>query len=506
MEIKIKAVIYARVSSKEQELGNSLSAQLKLSRNYAEKLDYEVVKEFVVAESAKENGRQVFRDMFSFLQSHPEIKIIICEKVDRLLRGELTDRVDVDDLIKRHNKEIHFAKENFILSEESKSAQKLYYGIQAEFARFYLNNLSDEVKKAYEVMVENGKYPHPPPIGYKIKLENGIGIVDSAFAPFIKKAFELAAQGISQRNISNQLYEEGFRSRSGKRIGKSPISAILNNPFYYGNFLWKGKIHHGLHEPIISKELFDTAQVAMSPRSRKKGYKHNFTYAGGLLRCGDCGSGITAELQKGHIYYRCGKPKGAGRCKQPYLREEDLEAQLAEGISKVRIKEKQLKAIQVLLGESHKEEEEYHKASVRGLNARYEALKDKKDRLLDAYLERAIDKESYQAKVSELENELGTISQELSKHRQADEAFFREVENFLDIANHAPELFLSSRGELKRELAKLVFSNLILRDKKIEISFRFPFDLLVEYAQTQNVQGWKESNFRYSFWRAESYH
>ena len=50
----------------------------------------------------------------------------------------------------------------------------------------------------------------------------------------------------------------------------------------------------------------------------------------GLLRCGDCGMDVTCEVQKGHTYYRCTKKNKLNWCKQPYVREEDLNIQISD--------------------------------------------------------------------------------------------------------------------------------------------------------------------------------
>ena len=502
----MKAVIYARVSSREQQEGNSLEAQVKLCRQYAGKHDFEIVKEFKVAESANYSDRKAFEEMIIFLKTN-DVGNIICEKVDRLLRGDLKDRVALDDLVNDLQKEIHFVKENFILNKESKSSQKLYYGIQAEFARFYLNNLSDEVRKAYEVMVEEGHYPHPPPTGYKIKLENHLAVIDPEKAPYIIKAFEMAAKGTeSLDRIGETLYNEGFRSRNGKRITLSELARILHNPFYYGDFNWRGEVKVGKHPPLISRVLFEKVQLALSPRGRNKGIVHRFTYAGGLLTCGHCGNGITGETHKGHIYYHCTKPKGAKSCSGLFVREEVIEEQLREIIKAITLDKRVVDLIKRLLRESHEEEEEYHARSLNALQARYEVIKGRLDKLLDVYIEGGINKSTYADKSKELELEKETINSEIVKHKNADKAYFEQIENFVEVAHRASDLFASSKPELKRELLKFVVSNLSLNGKKVVATYRTPFNLLVEYGKNENWQGHVESNHDQRFWRPLFYH
>ena len=93
-----QAVLYARVSSKEQEReGYSIPAQRKLRRSYARRHDYQIVREFIDVETAKQSGRIQFSRMVRFLQEHPQVRILLCEKTDRLYRN-FKDYVTIDEL------------------------------------------------------------------------------------------------------------------------------------------------------------------------------------------------------------------------------------------------------------------------------------------------------------------------------------------------------------------------------------------------------------------------
>ncbi len=59
------AVLYARVSTKEQEEeGYSIPAQIRLLEDYAKRNGFEIVKQFVEAESAKKAGRKAFKSIY----------------------------------------------------------------------------------------------------------------------------------------------------------------------------------------------------------------------------------------------------------------------------------------------------------------------------------------------------------------------------------------------------------------------------------------------------------
>ena len=101
MEQRIKAVIYARVSSEEQKKeGFSIPAQLDLLRSFAKQHNIDIVKEFEEAETAKQAGRHQFNEMLKFLKKSKDVKTVLCEKTDRLYRN-FKDYVDLDVVTKQ---------------------------------------------------------------------------------------------------------------------------------------------------------------------------------------------------------------------------------------------------------------------------------------------------------------------------------------------------------------------------------------------------------------------
>ncbi|MFM7280166.1 MAG: recombinase family protein, partial [Planctomycetia bacterium] len=114
--VRKEAVIYARVSSKEQEKeGFSIPAQLKLLKEYGATQGFTVAQEYVDVETAKATGRTAFGQMVEYLKAHPSIRALLVEKTDRLYRN-LKDWVTVDEL----DVEMHFPKEGVGWSRESR--------------------------------------------------------------------------------------------------------------------------------------------------------------------------------------------------------------------------------------------------------------------------------------------------------------------------------------------------------------------------------------------------
>ncbi|MGC1600015.1 MAG: recombinase family protein, partial [Candidatus Acidiferrales bacterium] len=220
----MKAVIYARVSSKDQEReGYSIPAQLKLLREYAQKNDFAIQQEFVDVETAKMAGRKSFGEMVRYLEKSTVCRVVIAEKTDRLYRN-LRDCLTLEDM----NIEIHFPKEGQIISKDSKSQAKLIHGIHVVLARNYVENLKEEVKKGMREKAEQGIYPSRPPLGYRNnKIEHTIE-VDPAKAPIAKRMFELYASG----QFSLELVWKSLRSDFDVKLSKSHVEKLLKNPFY----------------------------------------------------------------------------------------------------------------------------------------------------------------------------------------------------------------------------------------------------------------------------------
>lgn len=74
----MKSLLYARVSSKEQEKeGFSIPAQCKLLREYALQRQFDIVQEYIDVETAKRSGRTNFNKMVRYLRKHPSVRIIL---------------------------------------------------------------------------------------------------------------------------------------------------------------------------------------------------------------------------------------------------------------------------------------------------------------------------------------------------------------------------------------------------------------------------------------------
>lgn len=360
----MKAVLFARVSSREQEAeGYSLPAQEKLLKDYALRKNFEVVKVFSISESASgKYQRKTFSEMLNYTKKR-SVKIIVCEKVDRLTRN-LRDAVSINDWINEDaGREVHFVKENCILNKDSKSNEKFIWNIKVSVAQYYIDNLSEEVKKGQKEKVAQGWLPTKPPIGYKTVGEKGhrVHVIDQEKAALVRKMFELYAGGLySIKKLTEEMYQLGLRNYNGNKIVKSRMHELLNDPFYYGGFRWNGEIHRGKHETLITKELFDRVQKILTSKTTPKYCKHSFLFKG-LIHCKECTGLITWETQKGIIYGHCNHYRNCSQ--ETWVKKHEVEEQLLSAFAPLQIRSSRLADwIRRALKESHQDEIEFHKA------------------------------------------------------------------------------------------------------------------------------------------------
>ena len=151
--------------------------------------------------------------------------------------------------------------------------------------------------------------------------------------------------------------------------------------------------------------LFEKVQKVLKDRSKPIHIKDNgripkaFTR---LLHCAECGMMITAEIQKGHTYYRCSKKSRIQNCKQSYIREEALNKQLSNLIQKVSLPQDWKYIFLINIKDEEKNLSQSCNAFVQMKKFEIEAINSKLTRLLDSYLDQVIDRNAYINKKAEL--------------------------------------------------------------------------------------------------------
>ena len=500
-----RAVLYARVSSKEQEReGFSIPAQLKLLREYAINQGIRITNEYVDVETAKESGRGNFNKMVRYLKRHPNVRTLLVEKTDRLYRN-LKDWLTLDEL----DVEIHFVKEGSVLSDNSRSSEKFIHGIKVLMAKQYIDNLSEEASKGMAEKAEQGIWPSYAPVGY-MNTDGPHGkrivVIDPKLGPIITQMYRWYVSGHhSLSEIAQKAYEQGFVTRRyGVKVSPNTIHAMLKNPFYKGDFKWRGKLYQGTHEPLVSHDLWDQAQAVLADRSNSKlrGSAHNFAFTG-LITCGHCGCAVVGEIKKKkYIYYHCTGSKG--KCGEPYVREFVLEEKFTELLRQLRFDDDVFHWLTEGLRGSLADQKREHEEAL----ARLELERDRMQKRLDAMyidkLDGRVPQEFYDRKLSEWRDARDRYARDIARHQRADDSYMDEGIALLELAKDAHRLFGTRPAEDKSKLVKMLASNCTWKNGELLAEFRQPFDLLAEISVSaaSSEAEMKADSARYEVWRA----
>lgn len=333
--ISMRYCLYARKSTEQDEKqALSIESQIREMTQIAEREGLEIVEVRKESHSAKESGtRPVFVEILKDIEKN-RFNAILTWAPDRLSRnagdlGNLVDLIDQKKLL-----QIKTFGQTFTNSP----SDKFLLMILCSQAKLENDNKSINVKRGLRARVEMGLWPAQAPTGYMKKNERDTKCevaIDPARAHVIKRIFEkIAYEKLSGRRVYTWLrYEIDFKTHRGKYLSLGNVFRILENHFYYGVFEFpknSGKWYQGKHEPIITKELFNEARASIKNHVIKtEGKEFAFTK---MIKCGLCGSGITADekfkkLKNGganrHVYYRCAKSKDKD-CKNPAINEDDL--------------------------------------------------------------------------------------------------------------------------------------------------------------------------------------
>lgn len=343
----MNVVIWARVSSREQSEGYSLDAQIRINRDKAEREGWNVVREFVVAESARRGvERATFTEMYRWVKKHAkrqQIEAVLAHKLDRICRN-MRDAVRMQEL-----EDVAGVKMVFVDNEFGPGAAgALSFNVMAAISQYYSDNLRQEVRKGQHEKVLQGWMPCGVPYGYTNRADRAEPIMPHPEkAKLVVRVFELYAQGgMTFHMIADQLVREGFVHRpSQPRMSPGSMSYMLANRFYVGDIVWKGEVYSGKHQPLIDRRTFQRCREMLKGKNRRTN-RLTHTFANGLFLCQYCGSMITGErirrkLSDGsvrlHMYYRCANNHQADDHPRVRWRETDLEQVVIAELESLRL-------------------------------------------------------------------------------------------------------------------------------------------------------------------------
>src|SRR4051812_26561756 len=331
-------LLYARKSTDREDrqiLGTD--AQLRLLTEHAARAGLSVVDTYVENQTAYKTGRPLFAAMLQRLEKG-EADGILTYHLTRLARNSFDGGRLIYMMDEKTVREIVTPEKAYTNNADDKFMMQIHFAM----AKKSSDDTSQFVRRDVESKLLRGEYPGMVPVGYlninrdghitraqddpdKEILLRKLGRplhreeIDPIDGPLVRRLCEEAAKGIYTLGKLRKLsFALGIRARkTGKMLSKHAVENLLTNPYLYGVIAYNGRVYDNAylrektghpeariqHEPLIEKAVFTQIQDGLQRRGKGRYRKHFFAFGGCMLRCGECGAPITAERQKGHIYY-----------------------------------------------------------------------------------------------------------------------------------------------------------------------------------------------------------
>jgi site-specific DNA recombinase len=302
---------------------------------------------------------------------------------------------------------------------------------------------------------------------------------DLDFAPLVIRLFESYASGShSLKELTHRARKWGLRFRSGSQMSKSVVHRILRNPIYMGRFRWAGIEYPGVHQPIVSRQLFESVQQRLEGRSAIGPHpiKHDFAFSG-LVSCGHCGCSFVGEIKKGrYIYYHCTGYKG--KCPEPYTPEEVLAERFAGQLEGLALDADVVGWVAAALRESHAGEKQEREEAIARLQANYDQIQTRLDAMYLDKLDGRIDAPFFDRKAADWRREQDGILRNIQVHQDTDQSYIEDGIQLLELASDAHELFLEQEPKEKRRLLAFMVSSASWKEGELSVNLRQPFNLI----------------------------
>ena len=339
-----QCAIYTRVSTDmqaEKEF-SSCEAQEEKVRSFVQSQDnWQIFKAYSDAGYTGANiNRPALQELLEDIKQG-KIDIVLAYKIDRLTRSP-KDFYQLIEVLEKYNVSFISITERF---DTSTPAGRLLRNIMLTFAQFERELTSERTRDKLLERVRKGMWNggHTP-FGYERK--NKKLVISKKEVEIIRLIFETYLETGSINQLFDLLKEKSIKNRQGKIFSKNHLALILRNIAYTGKINYAGQIYQGIHQPIISQELFELAQKTHKRRIRKfRIYKYFFL--GGLIRCKECGYTMSAcftnKWRKGkmkrYYYYRCTciNKKGWQACSTKEVSAERIENYILENLERISL-------------------------------------------------------------------------------------------------------------------------------------------------------------------------
>ena len=490
-ELPLRVTFYARVSTDKDEQLNSLENQIQYYTELIhEKANWTYVEGYIDEgiSGTSTKKRDSFNQMIGDARAG-RFDFIITKEISRFSRSTL-DSIQYTQELLEHNVGVLFQNDNInTLDPDSEFRLVVMAGVAQDEVR----KLSERLKFGYRQSIKSGHVLGNDKLWGYDKKDCKLTINEQE-AVVVRRIFELYAnERLGIRRVSQTLYDEGFTSRKGNAFNERTIRNILQNPKYKGwycgnksqslDYRTKKKVFLEESEwvmypdpnipAIVSEELWDRANALYKSRSQqmkahqKAAEFHNrYPYSGKII-CGDHGESYHRRVLKSakgdkeiwqcRVYHQRGK---AG-CSAPQLRSSELDEIMARIFDELAQNKQSIVDAVVKLIRSVPDEHDYARDRKK-LEQEEEAIRAKKDRLLEMSIEGALDTSEFKTRNDGFNAQLAALEQQKEALR-AEEETSKSTAAQLDNIKAALEEELSFQNGIDSALVTTILDRIVVK-------------------------------------------
>ena len=505
-ELNLRVCFYARVSTEKDEQINSLKNQITFFNDYINKIPKWEFAGSYIDEGISGTGvfkREEFLKMISDAKNG-KFDLILTKEISRFSRSTL-DSIKYTQELLASGVGVYFLNDNIntILPDS-----ELRLTIMASVAQDEVRKLSERVSFGMKRSIDNGNVLGCSNI-YGYEKDNGKLVINEKEAEMIKIIYDRYANtndGLCK--ISKYLYELNYKTKTGKRLDTTIITRIIENPKYKGYYCgnktkvldyrtkkkkkldqddWLVYKDYDKVPPIVSEELWERANIKL--RKRQKSYLnkiedktifHNrYTYSGKIY----CGAhNVTyhrnsAGKRKNNPVWECQiyRKESLKGCTNNRVFEHELDELFKSIISKLYLDKK------IIFDSLIKECKNYLLSKnsdneIKVLESKCEAIKNKKDKLLELVMDGYLENIEYKKQVDSLNLELNEFLDKIEnlKNNKLDEYLIeKEINSIRENLEHSIEDNLCLSDIFNSLVEKIVVNKDENNPKKIKLDIIF---------------------------------
>ncbi len=455
------AVIYCRYSS-DSQTEQSIDGQLRVCTEYAKNNDILILDTYIDrAMTGTNDNRPDFQRMIKD-SAKKNWDYVLVYKLDRFSRNKY-ETVIHKKTLRDNGVKVLSAMENIPDTPEGIILESLLEGMN----QYYSAELSQKVKRGMNETRQKGNFTGGYLVyGYKV-VDKKV-VIDENKADTVRYIFEQYAMGVYVKDIIASLTSKGILNRN-KPFARNTVYNILRCEKYSGIYRYNDEVFTNIYPQVVDTETFNKVRDKINANRYGKRSVEVVYLLRNKLKCGYCGSTITAECgtaKNGETkrYYKCLGRKHNNACNKQAIRKDVLENIVLENIISELNKPQVMNMLVKGLMQEQQRQMQCNTALNLFLNEKRSA-ENSIDNIMSA-IENGGTSNTAMKRLRELENRIETLDKQIVIERSKVAVMLTEA----DIR----EFYAKALRLEPKMLVNYLVKDIILFDDKIEIHYNSP--------------------------------